>query len=92
MWMFAIVLVIAVLVLFRDSPIAHALASRIERRSIGEASDLLADRIASLEGEVERLSAEVRRLDDEGQFLHRLLLEKGEEHEALPGSERNRTD
>lgn len=85
-----VVLLVPLLSILVDSPLARALASRIERRSLGGGADLLADRVAYLEGEIERLSSEVRRLDDEGQFLHRLLLEKGEEKEALPA--RDRTD
>lgn len=69
---------IALAVLLRDSELGHALASRIERRPPGAGGDVLAERVAYLEGEIDRLNAEVRRLDDEGQFLHRLLLEKAE--------------
>ena len=83
-----LVLLIPLMSILLDSQLGRALAARLERRSIGGGDDLLADRIAFLEGEVERLSSEVRRLDDEGQFLHRLLLEKGETSEALPGRDR----
>jgi hypothetical protein len=76
-WAFIVILVllIPVLSIVLDSQLGRALAARIERRSLGGAQELLADRIASLEGEIERLSSEVRRLDDEGQFLQRLLAE-----------------
>ena len=73
-----LVLMIPLLSIVLDSQLGRALAARLERRSLGGANDLLADRIAFLEGEVERLSSEVRRLDDEGQFLQRLLTEGGE--------------
>jgi hypothetical protein len=86
MWAFIVILVllIPVLSIVLDSQLGRALAARIERRSLAGADDLLADRIAFLEGEVERLSSEVRRLDDEGQFLQRLLTEGSEEGGALP--------
>ena len=89
-WAFIVILVllIPVLSIVLDSQIGRALAARIERRSLGNADELLADRIAFLEGEVERLSSEVRRLDDEGQFLQRLLTEgrEAEERSLPPGS------
>jgi hypothetical protein len=87
--MFGIAVLIVVLVLLlRDSALGRALASRIERRSIDAGGEVVADRVAYLEGEIERLNAEVRRLDEEGQFLHRLLLEKPEERGALPARDR----
>ena len=79
-----LVLLIPILSIVLDSQLGRALAARMERRSLGGRDELLADRIAFLEGEVERLSSEVRRLDDEGQFLHRLLIEGREEGAALP--------
>jgi uncharacterized small protein (DUF1192 family) len=79
-----LVLLIPLLSIVLDSQVGRALASRMERRSLGGSDDLLADRIASLEGEIERLSSEVRRLDDEGQFLHKLLMEGRVDVPALP--------
>jgi hypothetical protein len=78
MWALIIILVlmIPVLSIILDSHLGRALAARIERRSLGGNDDVLADRIAFLEGEMERLASEVRRLDDEGQFLQRLLTEE----------------
>lgn len=84
-----LVLLIPLLSVVLDSHLGRALAARLERRSIGGRSDdLLADRMAFLEGEVERLSGEVRRLDDEGEFLHRLLTEGREDKPVLPTGER----
>ena len=85
-----LVLMIPLLSVLLDSHLGRALAARIEGRTLGgRTEDLVADRMAFLEGEVERLSGEVRRLDEEGQFLHRLLLEeRDEEKPALPGSDR----
>jgi hypothetical protein len=94
-WAFIIILVLAIplLSIILDSQLGRALAARIERRSLGAADDLLADRIAFLEGEVERLSSEVRRIDDEGQFVHRLLTDGSPtsspaESQPASGSER----
>jgi hypothetical protein len=47
--------------------------------------EILIDRVAYLEGEVERLASELKRLDDEGQFLNRLLLKGG--GRAAPAAE-----
>ena len=84
---FVLVLLIPILAIVLDSQLGRALAARLERREFGAAGDLLADRLASLEGEVERLTAEVRRLDEEGQFLHQLL-ESREQRPALREGER----
>ena len=88
-----LVLLIPLLSVILDSQLGRALAARVERRSLGGADELLADRIAFLEGEVERLSGEVRRLDDEGQFLQRLLTEGGEQRSLPAGpAEKPRTE
>ena len=80
-----LVVMIPLLAIVLDSQVGRALASRLERRGIDSGTDLTAERIAYLETEVERLSAEVQRLDEEGQFVHRLLTEgKGTEGAALP--------
>jgi len=68
-----VILLIPILSIVLDSQLGRALAARVERREIGPAGELIADRMAALESEVERLSAEVRRLDEEGQFLQKLL-------------------
>jgi hypothetical protein len=61
-----------------DSQVGRALASRLERRGLEAGADLTAERIAYLEGEVERLSSELERLDEESQFVHKLLTERNE--------------
>jgi cell division protein FtsB len=68
-----------------DSQVGKALASRIEGQRPETASDR---RLATLENEVDRLSKEVQRLDDESAFLHKLLEEK-RAPQQLPASERN---
>lgn len=80
-----LVVMIPLLAIVLDSQVGRALASRLERRSLDVPSDLTAERIAYLEGEVDRLSSEVERLDEEGQFVHRLLTERNEtKGAALP--------
>jgi uncharacterized small protein (DUF1192 family) len=78
MWplIFVLILLIPILAIVLDSQLGRALAARLEKRSIGEPSDLMAERIGFLEGEVERLSGELARLEEESQFLHKLLTEK----------------
>ena len=73
-----LVVLIPLLAIILDSQVGRALASRLERRSLDVPSDLTAERIAFLEGEVERLTSEVLRLDDESQFVHKLLTERQE--------------
>lgn len=83
-----IVLLVALMVVLvavvADSQIGRALAARLE----GGADPLSDRRLAALESEVDRLSRELQRLDDESAFLHRLLEEK-RPPEALPPSEPN---
>lgn len=81
---FILVLMIPILAIVLDSAVGRALAGRLERRSLGTGSDdLTSERLSFLEGELERLSGEVRRLEDESQFMHELLTERSTS-EALP--------
>ncbi len=70
-----LVVLIPLLAIVLDSQVGRALASRLERRGLDSPADLTAERIAFLESEVERLGGEVMRLDEEGQFVTRLLTE-----------------
>lgn len=81
-----LVVMIPLLAIVLDSQVGRALASRLERRSLEASSpDHYAERILYLEGELERLTSEVERLDEEGQFVHKLLTERtGAEGAALP--------
>jgi uncharacterized protein YlxW (UPF0749 family) len=87
--LFLLVLLVALMIplvaVILDSQVGRALAARLEGRSSG---DSLADRrLAALENEVDRLSRELQRLDDESTFLHKLLEEK-RAPEALPPGDR----
>ena len=74
---FILVLLIPILLIVLDSPVGRALAGRLERGSLGsEMDDLTVERLAYLEGELERLTTEVRRLEEESQFLHKLLTDR----------------
>ena len=80
-----LILLIPILAIVLDSQLGRALASRLERKGLGDAPDVMAERMAYLEGEVERLATEISRLDEESQFLHKLLDERpGEDRAALP--------
>ena len=85
MLILVLVLLIPILLIVLDSHLGRALAGRLERRDLGRSDEVLIDRVAHLEGEVERLASEVERLDDEGQFLNRLLIEGGREQSSPPG-------
>lgn len=79
-----LVVLIPLLTIVLDSQVGRALASRLERRSMDGTFDLTAERIAYLEGEIERLANEVIRLDEEGQFVHQLLTEGQEIEGGVP--------
>jgi len=80
MWQLILILVLLIplLAIVLDSSVGRALASRLERRSLDGPSDLMAERIAFLEGEMERLTSEIGRLDEESQFVTKLLSERSE--------------
>lgn len=71
-----LVLLIPILAIVLDSQLGRALAARLEGRSLGTGDQVTQERISFLEGEVERLGNELSRLEEESQFLHRLLTER----------------
>jgi len=79
-------LMIPLLAVILDSQLGRALAARLERPSTSEDS-VPAIRIAALEQEIERLNGQVRRLEEQGEFLQRLLEEKPTSGNALPSGE-----
>jgi hypothetical protein len=79
-----LVVLIPLLAIVLDSQVGRALASRLERRGLDGAPDLMAERVAYLEGEMERLTSEIARLDEEGQFVTKLLSERPDAEAALP--------
>lgn len=85
-----LVVLIPLLAIVLDSQVGRALASRLEGRAVPGGSDVDTERLAYLEGEVERLAAEVERLDEESRFLQRLLenRDSGDERQLSPGDDR----
>jgi len=79
-----LVVLIPLLAIVLDSQVGKALAARLEHRGLDSPSDVTAERIAFLEQEVERLSSEIDRLDEQGEFVHKLLTERKEQEAALP--------
>ncbi len=71
-----VVVLIPLMAIVLDSQVGRAMASRLERGSLEGPPELMAERVAFLEGEIERLTAEVSRLDEESEFLHKLLAER----------------
>jgi cell division protein FtsB len=71
-----LVVLIPLLAIVLDSQVGRALASRLERRALDRPGDVTADRIATLEDEVNRLNSELLRLDEESQFVYKLLTER----------------
>ncbi len=83
-----LVLLIPILAIVLDSPVGRALAGRMERRGISGGDDVTSERLSYLEGEVERLTTEMRKLEEESQFLNNLLTERPAS-EALPPGDQN---
>ena len=73
-----VVLVIPIFAILTDSPLGRALARRLEGRNAPPPElAQLAERVDSLEGEVQDLEGAVQGLREENQFLQRLLEEGG---------------
>ena len=78
-----VALMIPLVAVILDSQVGRALAARLEG---GHGPESLSDRrLAALEGEVDRLSRELQRLDEESAFLHQLLEEKRTPGTLPPG-------
>lgn len=84
-----IVLLVALMIpltaVILDSQVGRALAGRLERNT---GTDLTGgSRMNQLEAEVDRLSKEVSRLDEETAFLHKLLEDRPASTKELPPGE-----
>lgn len=81
-----LVLLIPILAIVLDSRLGKAIAARIERRNFAGGDRAAHERLAFLEGEVERLGREVERLDEAGRFTQKLLADRQGPDGLLPGS------
>ena len=85
---FLLVLMIPILAIVLDSPVGRALARRLEGRELSSGADkMTSERLSYLEGEVERLTTEVRRLEEESQFLNNLLTDRPVSQMLPPGDQ-----
>ena len=83
-----LVLLIPILAIVLDSPVGRAIAGRMERRGLSPGDDdLTSERLSYLEGEVERLNTEMRRLEEESQFLNQLLTDRPASRALPPGDQ-----
>ena len=85
---FVLVLLIPILAIVLDSPVGRALARRLEGRELSSGADkITSERLSYLEGEVERLTTEVRKLEEESQFLNKLLTDRPASQMLPPGDQ-----
>lgn len=78
-----VALMIPLVAVILDSQVGRAIAARLEG---GRGSETLSERrLAALESEVDRLNRELQRLDDESEFIHKLLEEKRAPGALPPG-------
>ena len=82
---YILVLLIPILSIVLDSQVGRALANRLDKRGLGDTDDLMTERMAYLEGEVERLTEEVGRLSEESDFLQKLLTDRPATDALPPG-------
>ena len=85
-----LVLLIPILAIVLDSDVGKAIARRLERGNRRSGDSGAHDRLVYLESELERLGREVGRLEEESQFLQKLLAESTEVG-ALPRGDRKGT-
>lgn len=85
MWtlVLVIVLLIPLVAIVLDSQVGRALANRLERSAPALPPEE-AERLRALEAEVDRIADEVARLNEQGEFLHRLVAERPKQ-ELPPG-------
>ncbi|MEX0935496.1 MAG: hypothetical protein WD013_01245 [Gemmatimonadota bacterium] len=67
-----------------DSRLGRAMAAHIENRGSGGDRDGLVERIRYLESELDRLSGDVERLNEETEFFQKLLSERASRAEPGP--------
>ncbi len=83
-----LILLIPILAIVLDSPVGRALAGRMERRGLSSGADqVTSERLSYLEGEVDRLTTEVRKLEEESQFLNNLLTDRPASQVLPPGDQ-----
>ncbi len=94
MWIFivSLALLIPILAIILDSEFGKAVARRLDRKGPKLVDGGVHDRLAHLEGEVERLGRDVGRLEDESQFFQRLLSERSESGDRLIGDKDETAD
>ena len=80
-----LVLLIPILAIVLDSDVGKAIARRLERGKRARDDSGSHDRLVYLESELERLGKEVGRIEDESQFLQKLLAGHSDP-DALPPS------
>ena len=79
-WLVIIVLALLIpeiLSTILDSRLGRAVAARVEGGERDRDASALAERTRHLEGEIEHLTEEVRRLREESDFLQKLLTDRG---------------
>jgi len=84
MFFLFVALLIPILAIVLNSPVAKALARRLERPKLPEGAQPGHERLAFLETEVERLGGEVERLDEENRFFQKLIAGRA----SAPGESR----
>ena len=77
-------LMIPLIAVVLDSHLGRALAEYVTRRGGNAVEPVSSARLTALENEVERLSGEVLRLEEETTFLHQLLESKPKPRGDLP--------
>lgn len=90
MWFFVIIiaLLIPLIAVILDSQLGRALAKRLEGDQLAPGDEGMGTRLLALESEVERLTEDIRRLEEQAEFMHQLLEGRNqEEQDALPSGE-----
>ncbi len=87
LWIIIIIaLLIPLVAVILDSQLGRALAKRLEKDG-GEVESGVSARLGALESDVERLSATVQELREQGEFVQRLLEKRAAQDALPPGNE-----
>lgn len=86
---FVLILLIPILAIFLDSDVGKALAKRLERGHRRVGNDPTHERLRFLEGELERLAQDIERIEEENQFIQKLLDRRSGTDSLPPGGQRD---
>ena len=81
----ALALMIPLIAIVLDSQLGRALAGRVEKQNAPRDQSQLATRVCALEAEIDRIGKELERVQEDNEFVRKLLEHKPEGGALPPG-------